>query len=57
VVEPASAAESVAAVVVAAVALVLAPLAWLLHYSSLLGPQQTFFVAPQQLLPLSSPPQ
>jgi hypothetical protein len=57
VVEPASAAESVAAVVVAAVALVLVPLAWLLHYSSLLGPQQTFFVAPQQLLPLSSPPQ
>jgi len=38
----------------AAAALDLAPLAWGLHYSSLRGPQQTSFVAQQQLLPLSS---
>jgi len=38
----------------AAAALVQAPLAWGLHYSSLHEPQQTSFVAQQQLLPLSS---
>lgn len=41
-------------VVVAAAALVLAPSVWGLHYSSLLGPQQTSFVAQRQLLLLSS---
>lgn len=48
------AAEVGAVLVVAVTALVLAPLAWGLHYSSLLEPQQTSFVAQQQLLPLSS---
>ena len=48
------AAEVGVVLVVAAAALVLTPLAWGLHYSSLLEPQQTSFVAQQQLLPLSS---
>lgn len=48
------AAEVGVVLVVAVADLVLAPLAWGLHYSSLLEPQQTSFVAQQQLLPLSS---
>ena len=48
------AAEVGVVLVVVVAALVLAPLAWGLHYSSLLEPQQTSFVAQQQLLPLSS---
>ena len=46
--------EDVVAAAAAAAALVQAPLAWGLHYSSLHEPQQTSFVAQQQLLPLSS---
>jgi hypothetical protein len=48
------AAEVGVVLVVAVAVLVLAPLAWGLRYSSLLEPQQTSFVAQQQLLPLSS---
>jgi hypothetical protein len=48
------AAEVGVVLVVAVAALVLFPLVWGLHYSSLLEPQQTSFVAQQQLLPLSS---
>lgn len=52
--EDAAAAEVVEAVGVDSVILMQAPLVWQLHYSSLLGLQQTFSAVQQQLLLLSS---